>query len=172
MIFLYKLYAPEYNAELLIPPSSMAHSSFTTEQDFSAAFDRYSDALFRHSYLRTRSRDTAKELVMEAFVRLWDFIAAGNFVDSTQMFLYREMHRGIEREKAKGMVPVEHADLQDQPGMAKYVKLLEKLSPDAEPATILHYVDGFTLKDIGTILGGSIRQHADALGQATALLSA
>ncbi len=73
----------------------MPPHSFASEQDFSGAYDEYADAIFRHCYLRTFQREQAKSLMAGSFMRLWEFIAEGNDVDSMQLMLYRSANELI-----------------------------------------------------------------------------
>ena len=47
------------------------------EKEFLAAYDEHSDALFRHCLIRVRDRDTAKDIVQEAFSRTWVYLSEG-----------------------------------------------------------------------------------------------
>ncbi len=149
----------------------MAHSSFTSEQDFAAAYEQYADDIFRHCYLRVFSRDKAKVLMTEAYTRLWQFIAEGNCVDSMRLFLYRMSHQIITREKAAGVVETAVPRLQPQDQDYAELSLLQQVSPEDRPVLILHYVDGFSLQDISSILDGAVQDHALALRKGTSLLS-
>jgi DNA-directed RNA polymerase specialized sigma24 family protein len=147
----------------------MARSTFTSEQDYFNAFDEFADGIFRHCYLRAHCREKAKELTMEAFSRLWQFIADGNVVDSARLLLYRMSHELIERERAKGRVPVSEPVGND--GKLDF-SVLEMMDVEEQPAAILHYVDGFSLPDIKTILGGSSETYELALRKGASLLRA
>lgn len=138
----------------------MAFSSFTTEEDFIAAFDQYADAIFRHCFLRTHSRAQAKELTEQTFTTLWDFIAAGNYVDSLQLMLYRFSHELIAKSKEVAAKDMD-ADL----------KPLESVAAPDRPAVILHYVDGFSSQEIQRIIGGSSEQHELAVSRSRSVFA-
>lgn len=148
----------------------MAHSSFTSQEDYFAAFDEHVDAVFRHCYLRTHCREKAKELTHGAFQELWDFIAAGNYVDSMKIFLFRVTHQLIEQERRKGTIPVAESVRQLAENTPNF-SVLETFEPEEQSAVILHYVDGFTLNEIGAIVGGSLDTHARTLKRGGILLA-
>jgi RNA polymerase sigma-70 factor, ECF subfamily len=45
------------------------------QEQFSKAYDEYSDAIFRHCYLRVRDRELAKDLMQETFIKAWKYYA-------------------------------------------------------------------------------------------------
>src|SRR3989344_4903710 len=59
------------------------------EQVFLAAYDEYSDSLFRHVMLRVRDREAAKDIVQEAFSRTWVYLSDGKEIEYMRAFLYR-----------------------------------------------------------------------------------
>ncbi len=149
----------------------MAHSSFISEEDFAAAYDQYADVIFRHCYLRVLNRETAKELMTEAFTRVWSFIAEGNYVDSMQLLLYRISNELVEETHANVEAPVQ-ASIDEHADNAPEIGVLSKMSPEDRRVVILHYVDGFSLQEIGSILGGALQDHALALRKGTSFISA
>lgn len=71
------------------------------QEQFLAAYDEYADRLFRHAYFRVSSRDTALDLVQDAFTKAWDYLARGNEIDEYRPFLYRTLHNLIVDEYRK-----------------------------------------------------------------------
>ncbi|HEY4527329.1 MAG TPA: RNA polymerase sigma factor [Candidatus Paceibacterota bacterium] len=59
------------------------------EQVFLAAYDEYSDSLFRHVMLRVRDREAAKDVVQEAFSRTWVYLSDGKQIEYMRAFLHR-----------------------------------------------------------------------------------
>ena len=59
------------------------------DKEFLAAYDEYSDALFRHCMIRVRDRDVAKDIVQETFSRTWLYLSEGKKVEYIRAFLYR-----------------------------------------------------------------------------------
>lgn len=59
------------------------------ERYFLTAYDEHSDALFRHVLIRVRDRETAKDIVQEAFSRTWLYLSEGKKIEYIRAFLYR-----------------------------------------------------------------------------------
>lgn len=68
------------------------------EQAFLRAFDEYADALFRHVSFRVADKVRAQDIVQDAFLKTWDFIAGGGTVREYRSFLYRIVHNLIVDE--------------------------------------------------------------------------
>ncbi len=126
----------------------MSHAKILSEEDFLQAFDTHADEVFRHCYLRVGERTSSKQLTSEAYQRLWAFIVQGNYVDSMQLFLYREINALIERMSEPASLPVE------------LPITLQEWLPERRTLYILQYVDGFSAKQISMILGGSVRENS------------
>lgn len=65
------------------------------EDAFLEAFDEYADALFRHASFRISSRERAKDLTQDTFLKAWDYIREGNKVRQWKSFLYRILNNLI-----------------------------------------------------------------------------
>jgi len=63
--------------------------SKATEAAFLDLHDRFADTLFRHAYFRVSDRDIARDITQESFLRMWEYLAAGNEVDNPKAFLFR-----------------------------------------------------------------------------------
>lgn len=130
-----------------------------TEDEFAVAFDRYADAIFRHCYLRVLSRDVAQQLTKETFIRLWEYVSAGNHVDVLRLLLYRFADQAVRHARVSPRA--------DSPECA----LLQDVPPEDRGVLILRYVDGFSLPEIGSILGGTVQDHARTLQKSSSALS-
>lgn len=71
------------------------------EEEFLAAYDQYSDAIFRHCYFRVFDRERGKDLMQETFMRAWEYIAKGEKVLNMRAFLYRIANNLIVDESRK-----------------------------------------------------------------------
>lgn len=58
------------------------------EQAFLAAYEELSDAIFRHAYYRLLDRHKARDLMQEAFTRVWNAIQEGKKIENPKAFLY------------------------------------------------------------------------------------
>ena len=139
----------------LTPLIFMAHHKIISEEDFLEAYDEYADGIFRHCFLRINDREQSKELMCEVFRRLWFFIINGNYVDSIKIFLYREANVLVERQQQTAAKKTSAPDAS--------LAFLQDLAPEQQSICILHYVDGFSMVEIGEIVGGNAREHVKTL---------
>lgn len=96
-----------------------------TEAGFEAIFDEHADALFRHAYFRVGSRERARDITQDTFIRAWDSIQKnGDTIQSWKPFLFKILNNLIideyrrkktvsldemeeSRDEVGGMVPDE-----------------------------------------------------------------
>ncbi len=71
------------------------------EERFLKAFDEYSDALFRHAFLRINDRERAVDVVHDAFAKVWTYVRAGHEIKSYRPFLYKVLNNLIIDEYRK-----------------------------------------------------------------------
>jgi RNA polymerase sigma-70 factor (ECF subfamily) len=71
------------------------------EARFLKAFDEYSEALFRHAFLRISDREKAIDLVHDAYAKVWSYIRDGYPIDSFRPFLYKVLNNLIIDEYRK-----------------------------------------------------------------------
>jgi len=79
-------------------------SSDTTknqEERFLAAFDEYSDALYRHAALRLSNQEKAIDVVHDTFTKVWSYLRAGHQIDTFRPFLYKVLNNLIIDEYRK-----------------------------------------------------------------------
>lgn len=145
------------------------HPSDHPQEAFERAFEEYKDRIFRHCYFHLYDRERATELTQEAFMKTWEYVAAGNDVDNAQAFLYRVATNLVYNEsRHKKTVSLE--DLQeagfDPPSEDENLSrdviaeeaVLKALSIIEEPyraAVTLRFVEGFQPKEIADMLGES-----------------
>ncbi|MEK7068634.1 MAG: RNA polymerase sigma factor [Patescibacteria group bacterium] len=144
---------------------------------FEAAFNAYSDELFRHASLRMRDRERAVELTQECFVKAFEYAKRGNPIDELRPFLYRTLRNLIideyRRKKAislDALAEGEGADIDalmpadnsntleaaiDRFDGAAAIAALKKLPDLYREAVSLRYVDGLTPQEIAAIVGES-----------------
>lgn len=71
------------------------------ESRFLAAFEEYSDALFRHATLRLSDRERAIDAVHDTFTKVWSYVRNGHQVDAFRPFLYKVLNNLIVDEYRK-----------------------------------------------------------------------
>jgi RNA polymerase sigma-70 factor (ECF subfamily) len=71
------------------------------EERFLKAFEEYSDALFRHAFLRISDRERAVDVVHDTFTKVWSYVRSGHEIDSFRPFLYKVLNNLIIDEYRK-----------------------------------------------------------------------
>ena len=71
------------------------------EARFLKAFEDYSDALFRHAFIRLSDRERAIDLVHDTFTKVWGYVRGGHEIDAFRPFLYKVLNNLIIDEYRK-----------------------------------------------------------------------
>ncbi|HYE23459.1 MAG TPA: RNA polymerase sigma factor [Candidatus Paceibacterota bacterium] len=137
------------------------------EESFISAYDDYADALFRYAYFRVYDRERAKEIMQEAFLKTWEYLASGKKITNVRAFLYRTVHNlsvneavrhkaysleemqevaGFDPAETKEATPEEAAEYQ------LVLAALEKLEEAERDVIVMRYVDGLPVQEIAHIL--------------------
>ena len=140
-----------------------------TEEAFLKLYDDVAEPLFRHCYFRVSSRELAEDLTQEAFLRMWNYLAAGNAVDNPKALLYRIAgnliidHYRRKKEVSLDMLAEDGYDpagdgadsILDQAEGQKALELLEKLEPQYREILTLRYVSDLSITEIAEVVGQS-----------------
>jgi RNA polymerase sigma factor (sigma-70 family) len=105
--------------------------------EFGAAYEQYSDELFRHCALRLSDRERALELMQETFVKAWQYIERGQEVRELRPFLYRTLKNLIIDEYRKHKTTSLEGMLDDEGGT------VEAFLPPDETNTLEAAIDRF-----------------------------
>lgn len=137
------------------------------EENFISVYDDNADALFRYAYFRINDRERAKELMQEAFLKTWEYLASGKKISNVRAFLYRTVHNlsvneairhkaysleemqevaGFDPADGKAATPEEDAEYQ------MVMAALGKLEEAERNVVVMRYVDGLPVKEIAHIL--------------------
>ena len=137
--------------------------------EFIKAYDKYSDAIFRYCYYRVYEREEAKELVQEVYMRTWEYISKGNTIENMRAFFYKvAYHLIVDHSRKKKEISLDalhekgfdaKVDLrprwEHEIEMKAVLNIIQKLDDMYREAILLRYVDGFSPKEIATMLGES-----------------
>lgn len=87
---------------------------FMTETAFEAVFDEHADALFRHAYFRVGSRERARDMTQDTFIRAWDALQKKDEpIQSWKPFLFRILNNLIIDEYRRKK-PVSLDEIEEQ----------------------------------------------------------
>ena len=140
---------------------------------FIEAYDKYADAIFRFAYFRVYNRESAKELMQEAFCRAWQYVVDGKEIDNLRALLYqiarnliidqarKKQAVSLDRMKENGFEPSNILDdieksLDQQTEWRAAMTGLDRLEPEYREAVELRYVAGFKPREIAQIIGQNV----------------
>ncbi len=139
-------------------------------QILTAAYDQYSDAIFRHCYFRVFNRERGKELMQETFMRVWEYLLSGQEVLNMRAFLYRIANNLIvdeSRKKKEASLDALQEEGWDPPGADEVVKMknaleeqrvlktLKKIDKTYSETFVMRHIDGLSPAEIADIIGES-----------------
>lgn len=136
------------------------------EQQFLAAYDNYSDAIFRYCYYRVFDREKAKDYVQETYCRTWKYLASGKEVENVRAFLYKTARNIIidesRKKKAssldmimeKGFAPNidPREKTQDYFTGKEIVTLVKSLDEKYRDPILMKYIDDLSTQEIALAL--------------------
>lgn len=140
------------------------------EREFLAAYEEHADTLFRHTLLRVRDREAAKDIVQEAFSRTWKYLSEGKRIEYIRAFLFRvagNLIVDVARRKKSvsldsmmeqdGFEPIdEHTvDPMRIPQMRESIAHLKTLDEIYRTAIKMRYFDNMSPREIASALGVS-----------------
>jgi RNA polymerase sigma-70 factor (ECF subfamily) len=143
----------------------------STEEQFLAAFEKYSSDLFRHASFKLSNRDRATDLTQDTFIKAWEYARKGGEVKEWKSFLYHAMDNLIidEYRKKKSLSldalieddPVQatiatssssRSDIEDKLNdelmIEKIRGVIPQLSPQYQTVLTLRYIDDFSIPEI------------------------
>ncbi len=151
----------------------MSKNKETIEKEFMAAYEQYSDDIFRYCSYQTSNREVALDLSQDTFTKTWQYIAKGENkeIENIRAFLYRVARNLIidwRRKKKSGSLDAlldegfEYEDDVDamerhETGFdAELAKdALEDLKDSYKEVLTMRYMDGMAVKEIADKLGTS-----------------
>jgi RNA polymerase sigma-70 factor (ECF subfamily) len=150
------------------------------EQEFMAAYEQYSDDIFRYCFFQTSDREVALDISQDTFTKTWQYIADGKEVENIRAFLYRVAKNLIidwRRKKKSSSLDslldegfdyeedyseMERQETAYESEQAK--EALDNLKDSYKEVLTMRYIDGMSVKDIADKLDAaentiSVRIH-------------
>lgn len=139
------------------------------EERFLQAFEEYSDALFRHAFIRISDRDKAIDLVHDTFTKVWIYQKKGQEIEAYRSFLYKVLNNliideyrkkrelsldallegeGVDEGSFQDLSEDSTQSLIDQIDGKQAFLLLEELPDIYREVLTLRFVDGLRPKEI------------------------
>ena len=147
------------------------------QSEYLAAFDEYSDALFRHAFFRVRNKEIALDLTQDAFTKTWDYLVKGNQIDQFKPFLYRTLNNLIideyrrkstesldeilgEDEVNEGVFEELRTEGREEVELAldaeRFKETLQLLPDQYKEVVVMRYVDGLMPQEIAEVTGETV----------------
>ena len=137
------------------------------KQQLTEAYEAFSDDIFRYCFFRISDREKALDLVSETYVRMWQYIIAGNEVANTKTFLYTVARNliidGYRKKKTVSLDSLldQGMDIHTETEEALYtnldidrvIKHVEQLPEIYSSIIVMRYVNDLSIKEIATIVG-------------------
>ncbi len=151
----------------------MLETNTRIHDEYLLAYDQNADALFRFVYFRTHSREDARDIVQETFLKTWRYLAQDQHIDQLRPFLYRTAKNlliDLTKQKktrntgsldeyldAGGEIAAESERSEFDPfDVERAMKLLNELEPDEyREAVQLRIIDELSIAEIANIMGVS-----------------
>lgn len=141
-------------------------ASHGAHDDFSAAFAEYKDEIFRHCYFIMFNREIGLEIMQEAFMKTWEYIAEGNDIDNVRAFLYRvstNLCFNAKRKKKEASLDALQEEGFDPPSEDQNLKrdvieeehvmrVLKKIDEPYRTAISMRFIQGLQPAEIADIL--------------------
>lgn len=139
-------------------------------ENFIKSYDDHASELFRFAYFRVRDRETAKDMVQESFIRVWNYITDGKKIENFRAFLYRTLRNIIidesRKKKTISLDALEDAGFGPGDGFRKnefeirldsknIVDKLSALSEDDREIIVMRFINELGPKEIAEILDES-----------------
>ncbi len=143
------------------------------EQRFLEAFDEYSDALFRHTFLRISDRERAIDLVHDTYTKVWSYVRSGHEIETFRPFLYKVLNNliideyrkrkeasldamleqeGIDESSFDDLIENNIETLSATIDGKKAFEMLETLPDEYQEVIILRFVDELGPKEIAELI--------------------
>ena len=137
------------------------------EKDFSQAYDKYADAIYRHCYFRVYNKDLAEDLTQETFIKTWKYITEGKEIENLKAFLYRvAVNLIIDNSRKKTAlvlddikekeVSIRHysmeSNLIDSLEIKEIVKTLDDLDEKYRQVIVMRYINQLSPPEIAQVL--------------------
>lgn len=141
------------------------------DRELLAAYDAHADTIFRHCYFKTSEREVALDMTQDVFLKTWSYMQKQP-VRNMRAFLYRladnlviDWYRRRKTESLdalmdEGFEPAMTENrIEEQAEVALALAKLRELDVSDRELVTLRFVEGFSPREIGEILG----QHENTI---------
>ena len=136
------------------------------EKQFLEAYNKFSDAIFRHCYYRVFDREEAKDFTQETFFRTWKYLSEGKDLENIRPFLYKianniiidnfrkKKNISLDQIIEKGFSPKidEREKTENYFSGKEILKIINSMDEKYRDVIVMKYIDGLSSKEIASIL--------------------
>jgi len=140
------------------------------KDEFLSVYEMYSDSLFRRGFFKLSSRDLAKDVLQDTFMKTWQYIKKGGTINDMKSFIYRT-HNNLIIDEYRKKKPESLDLLHDDKGIdfgennlealynkidgEKALLLLNKLPTEYRDVIFMKYVEELTIQEIASLTNES-----------------
>ena len=139
------------------------------QTQFLAAFDAYSDAIFRFCLLKVSKTEVAEDITQEVFIRYWQSMLKGDVFNNERAFLYavarnlvidwyrKRKDQSLDASLEAGIdFKGEGSDsVTKDSEISEVLAIIQELDAIDREVLLLRYVEGFSPKEISSLLNES-----------------
>lgn len=138
------------------------------DSDFEKIYNEHADPIFRYCFFRVSSREVAKDLTQEVFIRTWRSFEKGQQILNVKAFLYKvasnlvidhyRKHKEVSLDllKEKGFDFVnEGRQAPDFLDLELVSREIQKLPEKYQQVVSMRYIEDMSPKEIADIIGAS-----------------
>lgn len=150
------------------------------EAEFMHAYDEYADFLFRFAVQKIADREKAKDIIQDAFLRMWQYRIDGKEIENHKAFLFRTTRNliidhyrkhtseSLDKLQENGFNPSsrDHEQTIIDAEVKEILSKLSDLPDDHRDVVFLRYVEGLPPHEIAVIVGESVNVVSVRLNRA------
>lgn len=140
------------------------------EKFIADAVNKYSDTVFRVAYQYTKDSFYAEDILQEVFLKLLKKPQLNTDDETLKAWLIRvtinKSKDFLRTQKRRRTVERNYVPPEQPTSYDEVFEALEKLSELDRNALYLHYYEGYSTREVASILGGSERAMTKRIGRA------
>ena len=138
------------------------------KEQFMELYEEHSDAIYRHCFFRTYSKEKAQEFTQETFLRAWNYIRDKRDIANMKALLYRiatnlcideyrkKREDSLDRLMEDAHMPEpsnrSHEDMQTGVLLAQVKDVMSTMAEETQQLLIMRYIDDMDPKEIAKVL--------------------
>ena len=119
-------------------------------------YDTFYEPIYRFIYFRVGSKEIGEDLAADVFLKFWKYAKEKGKVDNERALLYKISRTlVVDFYRKKKEVSLDEGDGESKDDDSKLLdlqKALSELDSVQREVVVLHYFEGFSLREVGEIL--------------------